>query len=178
MVVEREICFLLGFCATGRRDGVWASFLPRKLSCLCPAGMVLHIVKRTEGLFGVKCEACHQFITGKVLEVMTHGRPSEPPSWSSRLLETHKGLFFHLSHVQRKESREWLCNTVFSGSVYFMLDTRKDRGHEGQKRMKKSLEELCRRDGYIKLFFCLEVRKEEMKTVFEPRVSVCTNVYK
>ena len=42
--------------------------------------------------------------------------------------------------------------------------------------MKKSLEELCRRNGYIKLFFCLEVRKEEMKTVFEPRVSVCTNV--
>lgn len=42
--------------------------------------------------------------------------------------------------------------------------------------MKKSLEELCRRNGYIKLFFYLEVRKEEMKTVFEPRVSVYTNV--
>lgn len=31
--------------------------------------------KDYQGLFGVKCEACHQFITGKVLEVSTEGSP-------------------------------------------------------------------------------------------------------
>ncbi|EDL01772.1 actin-binding LIM protein 1, isoform CRA_b [Mus musculus] len=32
--------------------------------------------KDYQGLFGVKCEACHQFITGKVLEVLPCGIPT------------------------------------------------------------------------------------------------------
>lgn len=31
--------------------------------------------KDYQGLFGVKCEACHQFITGKVLEVSDRWAP-------------------------------------------------------------------------------------------------------
>lgn len=38
--------------------------------------------KDYQGLFGVKCEACHQFITGKVLEVSDRGplRPAALPT--------------------------------------------------------------------------------------------------
>lgn len=33
--------------------------------------------KDYQGLFGVKCEACQRFITGKVLEVSDRGLPSD-----------------------------------------------------------------------------------------------------
>lgn len=41
--------------------------------------------KDYQGLFGVKCEACHQFITGKVLEV-SDGRAALTASFPSEAL--------------------------------------------------------------------------------------------
>ena len=103
MVVEREITSTPLLCNWPERDGVWASVLPSEaeLSLSCRDGAP-YCEKDYQGLFGVKCEACHQFITGKVLEVSDAQPSSEPPSRSSRLSEG--SLFPSFSHVQRKES--------------------------------------------------------------------------
>lgn len=77
----------------------------------------------------MKCEACHQFITGKVLEVSDRWASLEATVIFRKALENTRGSLFpffsiFFSHVEERvvvddESlRELLCGTVFSGSAY------------------------------------------------------------
>ena len=85
--------------------------------------------KDYQGLFGVKCEACHQFITGKVLEVSDRRTSLKAPVIFLKALENTRGSLFpffsiFFSHVEERvvvddESlRDLLCGAVFSGSAY------------------------------------------------------------
>lgn len=148
MVVEREITYAPLLCNWVERDGVRASFLPSEaefaLSCRDGAP---YCEKDYQGLFGVKCEACHQFITGKVLEVSHTWAPLRATVMVLTALGNTRGsLFFHLFLTcggkkvvaGDRSLRKRLCNTVFSGSVYFMLETGRIENMR-EKRIKKSL---------------------------------------
>lgn len=67
--------------------------------------------KDYQGLFGVKCEACHQFITGKVLEVSDTRAPFRAAVVFLRVRQNHKRgsrspfcLFVCFFRLWRKES--------------------------------------------------------------------------
>lgn len=112
---------------------------------------------------------------------MTHGLPQNHRHGPQG---SRKDLFFHLFLTCRgkkvvaadRSLRERLCNTVFSGSVYFMLETGRTENMREKKNGKESMRNYVGGTVLLNCSFYLEVRKEEMKTVFEPHVSVCTNV--
>ena len=106
MVVEREITSSPLLCNWSERDGVWASVLPSEAElCLSCRDGAPYCEKDYQGLFGVKCEACHQFITGKVLEVSdTRAAIRTTVMVLKALGNTQGSLFPSFSHVQRKES--------------------------------------------------------------------------
>lgn len=140
MVVEREITSAPLLSNWAERDGLWTSFLPleAELSLSCRDGAP-YCEKDYQGLFGVKCEACHQFITGKVLEVSDTRAPLRTTVMVLKALGNTQGsLFPSFSHLRRKESRECLCNIVFSGSVYFMLETGRIEDMREKKNEKES----------------------------------------
>ena len=107
MVVEREITYAPLLCNWAERDGAWASLLPSEaefaLSCRDGAP---YCEKDYQGLFGVKCEACQQFITGKVLEVSHTQTPLRAIVMVLKALGNTRGVSFFpsFSHVRGKES--------------------------------------------------------------------------
>lgn len=100
-------------------------------SLLCCRDGAPYCEKDYQGLFGVKCEACHQFITGKVLEV-SGCRQSYCP-FPQKSSETQKKLLFHFfffsifTSVGRRVVvsdgflRDLTCRVVSRGSFYSMF---------------------------------------------------------
>lgn len=76
--------------------------------------------KDYQGLFGVKCEACHQFITGKVLEVSDTRDAFEATIVFLRGRQNHKRgsstvLFcFFLSSLPVEERKYWELTDLFA----------------------------------------------------------------
>lgn len=105
----REACSMTILWERAPRNVVWglphpsasSQELTPLLSCRDGAP---YCEKDYQGLFGVRCEACHQFITGKVLEVSDRRAPLKA---SHFLKGPHKhtassSIFFL---TERKESR-------------------------------------------------------------------------